>query len=230
MSEGHSLIEHYLPKNAGVNPDNGMLRYWIKDGNGGWKTTENWSDVTIADYQFVGSAIPKGFGSITNSFKYNDFDFSFMWYGSYGSKMYSYQFAENTTIRDGVSVVPSLVKGNYWEKPGDNALFPRPSQEGYGDNGANKGTDFYLLDNSFLRLRNITLGYTLPKNLLRKLDMLFVRIYITGDNLLTFSEAASKFTDPESGIYGNDYNGNGDNDSGIQGSRRVFMGGIQVTF
>jgi TonB-linked SusC/RagA family outer membrane protein len=235
-AEGHSLFEHYLPKNAGVDPATGKLMYYIKEydagGNwtGNWKTTINYSDVTLEDYQFCGSAIPKGFGSVTNSFAYKNFDFSFMWYGSYGAKLYSYQYMENTTVRTGVSVVPDLVEGKYWEKPGDIAQLPRPSREAYNSNGANQNTDLYLLSNDFLRLRNVTLGFTVPKNVLAKCKISGLRLYATIDNLLTFSEASSKYTDPETGLYGNDYNGNGDNDSGIQGPRRVFMGGIQLSF
>lgn len=235
-AKGYSLYEHYLPKNAGVDPETGKLKFYIKeygsDGKwtGNWKTTTSYSDVTIEDYQFVGSAIPKGFGSLTNSFFYKDFDFSFMWYGSYGSKLYSYQYYENSSNRIGVSVVPAIVEGKMWEKPGDIAKFPRTSAENMGENGIGCNSDFYLLDNSFLRLRNITLGYNVPKSALSKINLSALRIYCTIDNLLVFSEASSNFTDPESGIMGNDYNGTGETDSGIQSARRLFMGGIQISF
>jgi TonB-linked SusC/RagA family outer membrane protein len=228
---GHSLVEHFLPKTAGVNPDNGKMRYWIQDGNNNWSTTENWGDVNLErDGQFVGSAIPKGFGSITNSFSYKGFDFSFMWYGSYGAKMFSYQLRENSFVRAGVSVVPDIVDGKVWKKPGDQAQFARWSMSDASISGGNTISDQFLFSNDFLRLRNLTIGYTIPKAALKKIGFSNVRIYLTGDNLLTFSPSAKYFVDPESGVYANDYNGNGDNDSGIQGSRRVFMGGIQVSF
>lgn len=53
---------------------------------------------------------------------------------------------------------------------------------------------------------------------------------MSGDNLLTFGPAAKRHTEPETGLSGNNYNGNADTDNGIQGSRRVYMAGIQVTF
>jgi TonB-linked SusC/RagA family outer membrane protein len=231
---GHSIYEHFMITTAGVDPETGKMKFNVKDENGNWKTTTNWAETNLSrDGQFVGSAVPKGFGSLTNSFNYKDLDFSFMWYGSYGSKLQSYSYMEMTTVRDGVSVIPAIVEGNYWLKPGDNAKFPRPSggTEGYNSNGANQNTDMYVLDNSFLRLRNITLGYTLPKSLINKASLSNVRIYVTLDNALTlFSEAHKNFTDPESGIWGNDYNGNGETDSGIGSARKVFMGGIQVSF
>jgi TonB-linked SusC/RagA family outer membrane protein len=228
---GRSVMEHFLPKNAGVNPENGRLRYWVQDGNGNWSTTEEWSNVSLArDGQFVGSSIPKGYGSITNSFAWKGFDFSFMFYGSYGSVIYDYQLLENYSIRAGVSPVPSIVDGNVWMKPGDNTKFPRWSMENKTIAGQNTNTDLFIVNNSFLRLRNLTLGYSLPKALLQKVGISNLRLYVTGDNLLTFSPTVKYHVDPESGLRGNTYNGNGDNDSGIQGARRVYMGGIQISF
>lgn len=228
IEEGKSIYEFYMAKNAGVNPDNGNMRYWIKDGNNGWKTTENYSEVKTSDYQYVGSSIPKAFGSLTNSFKYRDFDFSFMWYASFGSKMFDYVYLERTTVRNGVGIIQDLVEGNVWMKPGDQAKFPRWSASNYGD--TRRASDFYLFNNDYFRLRNLTIGYTLPKTLMNRSGISHARIYITGDNLLTFGPAAARYTEPETGVQGNNYNGNANTDNGIQGSRRVYMAGIQVTF
>lgn len=217
-----------MVKNAGVNPDNGNMRYWVRDDNGGWTTTENYSDVTVDDYQYCGTAIPKAFGSLTNSFKLNDFDLSFMWYASFGSKMWDYQYQERTTVRDGVGIIQDLVEGEVWMEPGDNAKFPRWSASNYSDTRRN--SDFYLFNNDYLRLRNLTFGYTLPKIITQKIGISNARVYLSGDNLLTFGPAAKRHTEPETGLSGNNYNGNADTDNGIQGSRRVYMAGIQVTF
>ena len=230
-AEGHSLYEHFLPKTAGVNPETGRLQYWIKGDNGAWEKTEEWSKVSLErDGQFVGSSIPKGFGSITNSFNFKGVDFSFMFYGSYGSKMYSYQLLENYSVRGGVSPVPSIVDGNVWMNPGDRTKFPRWTMQDRSFAGQANNTDLFIVDNSFLRLRNVTLGYTLPKSMLNRAGISHVRVYLTGDNLLTFSPTVKYHVDPETGMRGNDYNGNGDSDSGIQGARRVYMGGIQISF
>ena len=217
-----------MVKNAGVNPENGNMRFWVRDGENGWKTTENYSDVSSKDYQYCGSAIPKAFGSITNTFKLKDFDFSFMWYASFGARMWDYVYLERTTVRDGVGVIQDLVDGKVWMQPGDNAEFPRWSASNYS--ATRKNSDFYLFDNDYIRLRNVTLGYTLPRNLTAKAGLSNVRVYLTGDNLLTFGPAAKRHTEPETGVLGNNYNGNTDTDNGIQGSRRVYMCGIQVSF
>jgi len=228
MEEGHSMYSFFIPRSAGINPDNGNEMYYIKDANGNWTTTENWGDVQAErDYTYHGSALPKGFASLTNTFYYKNFDFSFMWYTSYGSKLYDMVFRESTSNRQGTSVVQELVEGKVWKKPGDKAEFPRWSWDDYS--GMVRMTDRFLFSNSYIRLRNLSLGYTIPKPVLNKLGISNLRVYVTGDNLLTFSQTA-KYTAPEVGLAGNNYNGNADNDSGIQSSRRVFMGGIQLTF
>lgn len=228
LEEGRSIFEFFMVKNAGVNPENGNMRYWVRDDAGGWTTTENYSDVSSDDYQYCGSAIPKAFGSITNSFKFKDLDFSFMWYASFGATIWDYVYLERTTVRDGVGIIQDLVEGDVWMKPGDAAKFPRWSASDYS--ATRKNSDFYLFNNDYFRLRNVTLGYTLPKQLTAKAGLSHVRLYLTGDNLLTFGPAAKRYTEPETGVLGNNYNGNTDTDNGIQGSRRVYMCGIQVSF
>lgn len=225
LEEGKSLYEFYMPKNAGVNPENGNMQYWIKDGNGGWKTTENYAEVTTEDYQWCGSSIPKAFGSITNNLKWKNWDLSMMWYASFGSKMFDYGWLEGTTVRDGVGLWQDQIEGKVWEKPGDNAKFPRWSADDYSS--TRKTTDFYLFNNDYLRLRNLTVGYTLPRVLTQKLHLSYARLYLSGDNLFTFGSAAKRHSDPETELTGNNYNGNS---GGVQSSRRVFMGGIQISF
>ncbi|MDR3093035.1 MAG: SusC/RagA family TonB-linked outer membrane protein, partial [Bacteroidales bacterium] len=228
IEEGHSLYSFYSPRYAGVDPANGNLLFYVKDGNNGWKTTDKWSDVTQDDFVWSGSALPTAFGSITNSFAYKGLDLSFMWYASLGSTMFDYGYYERTTLRDGIGLIPDLVEGKVWQKPGDNAYFPAWSKADFGI--TRRPTDMYLFNTSFLRLRNVTLGYTLPENFIKRLGISRLRVYITGDNLLTFSETTKNYTDPETGINGNNYNGNADTDSGIQGARRVYMCGLQVSF
>jgi hypothetical protein len=86
-----------------------------------------------------------------------------------------------------------------------------------------------VFDNHYWRLRNLTFGYTLPKRLSRRFMVENLRFYVTGNNLLTFGPAKDRYTDPETGVMGNSYNGNAETDNGIQGSRRIYMFGIQIT-
>src|SRR5690606_24229055 len=109
VAQGKSLFEFFMVKNAGVNPETGNMQYWVKDENKtDWVKTENYSDVTTDDYQYLGSTIPKAFGSLTNSFTYKGIDLSFMLYYSIGGKMYDYAYIERTALRGGVGVIQDL--------------------------------------------------------------------------------------------------------------------------
>lgn len=227
MEEGKSLYEFIAPQYDGVNPETGIPGWLIRDGNGGWKRTEVQSEVTTDDFVYCGSAIPKVFGSITNNFQFKGIDLSFMFYYSYGSKISDYTYKERIMNRPGVGVVQDLVQDR-WRKPGDaDVLIPRWSYTQYG--GTVKYADNFVFDNHYWRLRNLTIGYTLPKNLTRKLLVDNLRVYVTGNNLFTFGPAKKRYTDPETGVMGNSYNGNAETDNGIQGSRRLYMVGIQIT-
>ena len=126
-----------------------------------------------------------------------------------------------------MSPVYDLVKDR-WTKPGDNAK----TQINFMDNRGKASigySDYYVIDNDYLRLRNVTLGYTIPAKLTKKAGISNLRVYFQGDNLLTFGEATKYYTDPETGISGNTYNGNSDSE-GYAGGRRVYMFGVNLTF
>jgi len=118
---------------------------------------------------------------------------------------------------------------NRWRKPGDNnaTMYGRWSAR---TNGNAKYSTAWVFKNDYWRVRNITLGYTLPKNITRKASIENLRVYFSATNPFTWGAAKNRKTDPETGISGNTYNGNDDYDTGVQGSRRIFMGGIQLTF
>jgi TonB-linked SusC/RagA family outer membrane protein len=227
MAKGHSRYEFFMPSSAGVDPETGNALYWIKNSGGAWETTSAWSDVTADDYQWQGSALPKGYGAITNNFQYKGFDLSAMLYYSYGGMMLDYIYMERVTLRDGVSVIQDLV-GDRWRKPGDNASLPRWSQDDFSS--TRKATNFWIFKNNYMRLRNLNIGYSLPKKVIEKVGITKARVYLSGDNLMTFGSAKKRHTDPETGASGNNYNGNSATDNGYPGSRRVYMGGIQVSF
>ncbi|MDL2281792.1 TonB-dependent receptor [Parabacteroides sp. OttesenSCG-928-G06] len=227
IAEGHSRWEFYMPSFAGVDPQTGNALYYIKDGSGNRVTTDDYSKVTLNDYEWQGSAIPKGFASLTNSFRYKGLDLSFMLYFSYGAKMYDYVWLERVTLRNGVGVIQDQVDGR-WRQPGDNASQPRWSYDNY--QSTRQATNYFIFNNDFLRLRNLTIGYSLPKSVTHKLGMSNARIYVTGDNLMTFGNAAKRHTEPETEISGNNYNGSELTDNGFPGTRRVIMGGIQISF
>lgn len=223
MCEGNSLYDFYAPKTEGIDPETGLVKYLKKDGT----VTDTVTDLSKDDYVKIGGALPKVYGSITNSFTFRGFDMSFMLYYSLGSHMYDYQYYERTRVRWQTSPLTDLV-ADRWKQPGDNASVPRLTANNWGKRMGY--CDRYIFDNDYLRLRNLTIGYTIPSTLTKKVGIDKVRIYFSGDNLLTFGPASRRYMDPETGLSGNNYNGNSETDTGISGGRRIYMGGIQISF
>lgn len=174
--EGLSTNNFYLVRYAGVNPQTGDAEYL--DRNGNRTTTPNFD----TDRVVAGNALPDFYGGITNTFKYKNFDLSFLMSFTYG----------NDIFLDGIrflgapdrvgSFNQSVAVLDYWRQPGDNATYPRlgsPTENLYRQNST-----FQLRDGSFLRMRNLTFGYTLPDSLLKN-SKLFkkIRVYATGNNL-----------------------------------------------
>jgi hypothetical protein len=231
MYEGGSRYDLIAPRYAGVDPQTGDALYWKKIFNEageetGREKTSNYAEVSsTSQMDVIGSTIPKVYGSVTNTFTYRDFDFSFMLYYSLGSWMYDHMYIESQTMRLGFSLVEDFVK-NRWQKPGDITDYPRLTVIDYSL--TRKYTDKFIFKNDFLRLRNISLGYSLPKNLLKKAGITSARLFATGVNLFTWGSAAKRGTDPETQANGTAYNGS--NAGGALSTAKSISGGIQLTF
>ena len=112
---------------------------------------------------------------------------------------------------------------NYWTPTNKNTNIPRLAAADYNNN--NRLSDRYIENGTYLRLRNVQLGYKLPATLTRKLMLQSARIYVSGQNLLTFTSYSG--LDPEVGqstslTRGIDY--------GIYPQSRVITGGVNITF
>ena len=119
-----------------------------------------------------------------------------MLYYSIGGLLYDTDYSQMVNYRTGFSLHPDALTQT-WTPENPNAKLPRLNKNAQ-DSFSNK----YLYDNTFVRLRNVTLGYSLPKSLLSKVNMDQVRVYVQGDNLMTFGSAAKRGTDPEQSIPG----------------------------
>ena len=206
--EGRSRYDFWGPEYAGVNPETGNDQYWMNvyetDANGNKVLkervkTEDYNQVTSEDQKkYLGDAIPKFFGGITNNFSWKGIDFSFMIYYSLGGKLYDSDYATGMSYRTGYSMHPDMLEA--WTPENTTAEFPRISTV-YGSYMGSY-TSKYVFNNSYARLRNVTLGYTLPREWTRKFQVNSLRIYVQGDNLATWGSAARRGTDPEQSIDG----------------------------
>ncbi len=196
---GHDIDEWYMPVWAGVDPANGDP-LWEKitlDANGIPYITYSNSYNAVANItsrQLLGkSAAPKFTGGITNSFACKGFSLTAFMNFVYGNYVYNdtrfyfdndgvYTSYNNVVLADGWS---------RWTKPGDIATHPKPVFS--GNKASNSVSSRYLEEGSYIRLRNITLGYSLPNIVLSKFKIASARIFISGDNLWT----GTSFTGPD---------------------------------
>ena len=109
---------------------------------------------------------------------------------------------------------------DYWKQPGDNATQPKPVAGNPGVYHIGYSTR-WLQDGSYLRIKDITLSYNLPQNLLKKVGLQNVRLYVSGQNLYTFNDVDA--LDPEMGVLGYAYGGS-------YPITKSVIGGIEITF
>jgi len=186
--EGAPLGSFWLYKQLYVDPQTGDAVFQHADGTVG-------TTVTTADRMLLGNLIPDFFGGITNNFSYKGFDLNVFFSYQYGNKVYNFNkyILEGGGTRDASrSILASQL--NRWQKPGDITNTPRLTS--VGNNYNIEQNSRYLEDGSFIRLKTLTLGYTLPSSISRKAGLNKVRLYAQGTNLWI----ATKYSgaDPES--------------------------------
>lgn len=196
--EGEDINTFYLKKWAGVNPENGDPLWEKINEDGTVTTTNNYNEATL---QVVGKATPDFTGSFNSLMTYKGFSLSMNWNFVVGNDVYHYRenFDSNGAYPTYNQMVP-MDNWVRWEKPGDIATHPR-LVEG-GNLNSQRNSSRYLEDGTYLRLRNVQLSYNLPTKFLSKVGVKNASVYVSGDNLLTFTSYPGR--DPEVGESGED--------------------------
>lgn len=119
---------------------------------------------------------------------------------------------------------------DYWTPQNPDAAYPRLANNGTQSNTNNfrRGSDMYLYDGAYARLKNLQIGYSLPKKLLDDLDIAGFRMYVSGQNLLTLSKV--KFIDPELSEFNNSMTPSGGNSGRAYPTLKYYGFGMDVTF
>ncbi|RAJ34197.1 SusC/RagA family TonB-linked outer membrane protein [Pedobacter cryoconitis] len=224
LEVGHSRYDFWLKKWAGVDPADGVSLY-VRDksikSNPAENRTIDGQDYTInptnAEFGYAGTAIPKYAGSITNTFSYKAFQFSFIMNYQVGGKVYDSAYAGLMTYsRYGGALHTDAL--NAWKNPGDITDVPRLDVGQSGFNNA--ASDRWLISASYLSFRSATFSYNLPKALIAKADLKSARVYLGGENLFLLSKR--KGLDPS-------YSYNGTTSAGYSPTRTVTVG-LNVAF
>jgi len=178
------LIDWYDQSELGANPKLGDLKY--KDQNGDGILNEK-DMVPIGDPE-----IPEWTFGAGLSYQYKNFDFSMMWQG----------VAARSYLLTGQKIWETY-NFNEWHKEawnidrynsGQKITYPRLEP---GSNASKLPADFWYANGSYIRLKNVELGYTLPKSISTLIGASSLRIYANGLNLLTFDNYPVKYQDPE---------------------------------
>ena len=206
----------------GIRP--GDVKYYDKNEDG---------VINSQDRVVSGSPFPNVFGSIANNFSYKGFDLSIDLQYSLGAKLYEAWKASAAGLgnQGGHPNAYGIVKSEWddrWTETNPSGKAPRAVANGAAyDNNVLNYTTRYLEDADYLKIRNLSLGYTLPQSAVKQLGIQKLRIYGTIHNLYTFTGYDGY--DPEVTLFPNRANYRG-YDSGAVPQLRSFVFGFNLTF
>ena len=246
---GYSLGSIYVVRNAGVDPATGsrvflnragnkvLYRYAPNTGLGQFQ----WSNPDGTQYKkqdgtpntinqaadaVMYNALPKEYGGLSNNFKYKNFDLDILLTYAAGNYVY---YGSNAGLHDQRFWNNDVDVLTAWKAPGDITNIPRPV---YGDNvsnGSGLPSDFNVFKGDFIKLKNVTFGFNIPEESLKKLKIRSARFYVSGQNLYIFT----KYPGPDPEV---------SNNSGINTSNapsvdrntvangRTFLMGLNIGF
>ena len=164
------------------------------------------------DYYILGSSTPKWTGSFSNRFEFKNFDLNILLIARWD---YTMRYGVTGWYRtDGLNPSPAVC--DYWTPENQNARYPRPNMDGGGQHESS--IDYY--DGSYWKIKTVSLGYNLPKKILKRWHIDKLRVYFTADNPFVHTKCKYlKDYDPEKG---------GDDDYAPLSRQYVF--GINLSF
>ena len=210
---GKSMYTFYLPDYYGVNPANGEALWVTEDGS----LSNNYAD---ARKYYAGSPEPKLIGGFNTTLAWKGLSLSaFFEYkvGNYVCILNEYSYLNSDGKQMDMNQMASAL--NYWKQPGDTGCNPKPIA-GNATNSATALSDRWLERGDYLRIKDVTLSYSLPKVALDKIHVKGLRLFVSGLNLYCFNDV--NFWDPEMGVSGTG--------AGIYPLTKSFVGGVELSF
>lgn len=202
LRKGGSIYDFFLVEWAGIDPEDGLPQWYMTDDNGQRVKTKNYSSANTTKSKIVaGTSLPDLVGGFSTNLTFRDFDFSATFAYALGGKLYNqdktYILANGTNPGRAMSV--DLL--DRWTPENTNASAPR-MQTTVSSSWTSQSTKL-LVDADYLRLKNITLGYTVPKTILKKASIENLKLFVQAENLFTvFGEQGM---DPEQAVNGVSY-------------------------
>lgn len=207
--------------NAHVNKDGDLIQPNAKPGDIRFADINGDGEITEDDKEYCGAGIPKVEANLSLGASYKGFDFSVVFGSAWGHKIYN----GNRYFYEGMASGSNFLKSslNAWTPENTNTDVPRAVLQ--DKNGNARESDRFLENGNFFRMRQLQLGYTLPSQLTKKAWIESLRVYVSGENLWTWTNYSG--IDPEfsrasvlnSGI-----------DNLIYPFNRTYVVGLQVVF
>lgn len=206
-------IDAHSKEGAAIQPDAqpGDIRYVDINGDG---------KIDNDDRTNIGAPVHSWMYGLNIRMDYKGFDLSMFWQGQAGAKLVNGTLRHD--LRQGQNYPTRWL--NRWTGEGTTNEFPRFTYDDKNHNYDYMNDMVHIEDASYLRLKNLQIGYTLPQNISQKAGMSKLRVYVSGNNLLTFTEYSGM--DPEVG-HGGAWFGF---DNGSYPQARSYLMGLNVTF
>ncbi|HMG89237.1 MAG TPA: TonB-dependent receptor [Chryseolinea sp.] len=168
--------------------------------------------ITPADRKVIGNDVPKAYGGLSTKLEFKGFDLGIFFYYRLGFMINS-QFSNDQAT---MQARYNNIKVDYWTIDNPTNEYPRPNKN---QENITNGTTLRYMDGGYIKLRNVTLGYTLPLSISERLKMTKLRFYVQAQNPIVWSNY--KLFDPERA---------GNVTSGEMPSNQMWLGGINITF
>jgi TonB-dependent starch-binding outer membrane protein SusC len=228
VQEGQPVGVFYTVQYAGVDPANGDALFYKNTTNPDGsldKTTVTNSTYSQAQRIAVGKPNPDYIAGLTNNFSYKGFDLTVFMNGVFGNQISTYGMGRYSSANMRFEDNQTADQLSAWTTPGQITNIPQARF--YRNNGAQLSSR-YVVDGSFIRVRNVTLGYTIPIKLLSRVKLDRVRIYASALNLFTITDYP--YWDPEVNADSFDSNVSKGNDFYTPPQPRTILFGINIGF
>ena len=186
---GRPIYQYKMKEYAGVDPQTGTALWYLNAE--GDETTDNYNK---AAKRYLGDPNPDFSGSLSTSLKWKNLDFAVQFNYSFGAKIYGDNLRYDEQIGGSwYENYTMYVYENRWQKPGDITDVPRLTTEASYENSSSSR---FLMDGDYLKIRSISIGYTLPKSWTKKFFANNARIFMNAENVYTFTAKNYRGFDP----------------------------------
>ncbi|MEP2023869.1 SusC/RagA family TonB-linked outer membrane protein, partial [Reichenbachiella sp.] len=215
VREGESLGTLYGYVFGGVDPATGDAYYIGQDEGSTFAPSAD-------DRRIIGNANPDFIYGMTNTFSYKGISFLVFLQGSYGNDILNASRMDIEGMTDPKNQSAAVL--DRWKQPGDITNIPSSS---WGNTDNSRISTRFIEDASYLRIKTVTIGYDLPHTLLSKINLTGLKVYLTGENLFTFTKYSG--FDPEVNAFGYSNTAQGI-DFGTYPQTRNVIAGLSLTF